>query len=155
MHNSNNNNNTILLYYIIFYCNYRCCYVAHFRDISDFLYTQTSSSLFSIHCFFLIKIYYVFNANQHILLLRGCVYTAGSFVRDQPTVSRLDTYAHHRPPRARARTTSVKEKDACNYQFGMCVCVCGSGVLFLVDFGKRKYNIVFGEKDIIIWSPYV
>lgn len=103
-----------LLYYIILKYRNCCCCVAHFRDISDFLYTQTSSSLFSIHCFFLIKIYYVFNANQHILLLRGCVYTAGLFVRDQPTVSLSDTYAH-RPPRTRARTTSVKEKDACNY----------------------------------------
>lgn len=146
-----NNNNKILLYYnIIFYCNC-CCYVAHLRDISDFLYTQTSSSLFSIHCFFLIKIYYVFNANQHILLLLGCVYTAGSFVRDQPTVSSSDTYAHHRPPREQRlsrKKTSVIINSAC-------VCVRGSGVLFLVDFGERKYNIVFGEKDIIIWSPYV
>lgn len=107
IHNSNNT----ILYIIVILLLLRCAFSWYFRFS---VYTQTSSSLFSIHCFFLIKIYYVFNANQHILLLRACVYTAGSFVRDQPTVSRSDTYAH-RPPRARARTTSVKEKDACNY----------------------------------------
>lgn len=44
--------------------------------------------LFFVHCFFLIKIYYIFNATHYCCAL----IRAGSFVRDQPTVSRSDIY---------------------------------------------------------------
>jgi len=57
--------------------------------------------------------------------------------------------------RERAREQRLSRKKTRVIINSACVCVRRCGVLFLVDFGERKYNIVFGEKDIIIWSPYV